>query len=181
MDSFVSNILFAFLIFLPAGIANMTPVIANHVPGLKNWDTPLDMGRKWRGKRLLGDNKRWRGIVFGTLMATITAVVEFLIISRFIFSWRTATVVAIGGALMGLGALLGDAFESLIKRRVGVKPGDSWFPFDQIDYILGGLLLSYPIIGWPWDLALSIFLLYFGLHLVVSYVGYLLGLKSKPI
>jgi CDP-2,3-bis-(O-geranylgeranyl)-sn-glycerol synthase len=174
MDSFIINVLFAFWIFLPAGAANMSPVLANRIPGLRRWDTPIN-------KRLLGSNKRWRGLVVGTLVGSLVAVAEFALFSRFIFSAQTALVVAAGGALMGFGALVGDAVESFFKRRVGVKPGHSWFPFDQIDYIIGGLLFSYPLIRWPLDLALTIFVLYFGLHLAVSYLGYLLGLKDKPI
>lgn len=174
MDSLFTNLSFAFWIFLPAGVANMSPVLANHIPGLKRWDAPIN-------KRWLGSNKRWRGLVVGTLMGSLVAVIEFAVFSQFIFSVRTAMVVAVGGALMGLGALVGDAIESFFKRRVGVKPGHSWFPFDQIDYIIGGLLFSYPIVGWPLDLAATIFGLYFGLHLIVSYIGYLLGLKNKPI
>lgn len=181
MSDIPMDVLFAFLIFLPAGTANMSPVFANHIPLLNRWNTPVDFGKKYRGKRLLGDNKRWRGIAFGTFVGIMTALIEFAIISRFIFSFRTALAVAVSGALMGFGALAGDAIESFFKRQAGVKPGHSWFPFDQIDYIIGGLLMSYPVIGWPASLALTIFLLYFGLHIIVSYLGYLVGLKDKPI
>lgn len=181
MERILDELLFAFLIFLPAGMANMSPVFANRMPVLRKWDAPLDMGRSFRGKRLLGANKRWRGLVFGTLVGMLTAIIEFVLITRFLVSPTSLFVIGLAGALMGFGALLGDAVESFFKRQAGVKPGHSWFPFDQIDYIIGGLLLSYPIIGWPLDLALTVFVLYFGLHLLASYIGYLIGLKEKPI
>ncbi len=181
MDALITNLMFAFWIFLPAGVANMSPVIAGYLPGLKRWNTPIDLGKEYKGHRLLGDNKRWRGLVFGTAMGALTAIVEFLIISRYLVNFRTAVLVAVAGALMGFGALFGDALESFFKRRLGVKPGNRWFPFDQIDYIIGGLLFSYPIIGWPVVLAGTILLLYFGLHILVSYTAYLIGLKEKPI
>lgn len=181
MERILDELLFAFLIFLPAGMANMSPVFANRMPVLRKWDAPLDMGRSFRGKRLLGANKRWRGLVFGTLVGMVTAIIEFVLITRFLVSPTSLVVIGLAGALMGFGALLGDAVESFFKRQAGVKPGHSWFPFDQIDYIIGGLLLSYPIIGWPLDLALTVFVLYFGLHLLASYIGFLIGLKEKPI
>lgn len=171
---------FAFWIFLPAGVANMSPVFVSRLPLLKKWDTPLDFGKKWRGKRLLGNNKTWRGVVFGSLIGTITAVIEFtLLVGK--LNWLSFIIIAWGGLLLGTGALVGDALESFIKRRVGVKAGQSWFPFDQCDFIIGGLAFSYPLVRWPLSIALTIFSLYFGLHLLVSYIGHLLGLKERAI
>lgn len=158
----------------------MSPVLASRLPLLKKWDTPLDFGKKWHGKRLLGNNKTWRGVVFGSFMAGVTAAIEVTILLGKP-SWAGLIIVAWGGLLLGIGALTGDAVESFIKRRVGIEDGKSWFPFDQCDYIIGGLLFSYPLIRWPLSIALIVFGLYFGLHIIVSYIGYLLGLKAKPI
>jgi CDP-2,3-bis-(O-geranylgeranyl)-sn-glycerol synthase len=41
------------------------------------------------------------------------------------------------------GALLGDITESFFKRRVGKQRGEDWIPFDQLDFILGVLVLSF--------------------------------------
>jgi CDP-2,3-bis-(O-geranylgeranyl)-sn-glycerol synthase len=82
---------------------------------------------------------------------------------------------------MGAGALIGDALESFFKRRAHVKPGHSWFPFDQLDYIVGGLVFLYPFARPSFAVVLWILFLYFGLHLIVSYIGYKLGFKNKPI
>lgn len=171
--SFFGTLLF----FLPAGVANMSPVLANRLPIIKNWQTPMDFGLSYHGKRLLGDNKRWRGVVLGTLMAVFTG----LITNHFYFHNNNLKLWLIHSALVGLGALLGDAIESYFKRLVGKKPGERWFPFDQLDYIVGGLVLS----GFVFDLDLQqiaiIVGVYFGLHLVVAYIAFLLGLKEKPI
>lgn len=173
MNDYVAAILF----FLPAGISNMSPVLANKLPIIRNWQAPVDFGMRWRGERLLGDNKRWRGIVLGTLLGGISAVI--------VAKLNTNTVVTIApfwaGILLGFGALAGDAVESFFKRRVGVKPGDSWFPFDQTDYIIGGLLAIYPFVQLPGWVIITILIAYFCLHLVAAYIGYLLGLKDKPI
>lgn len=176
----MSEVIAAFLFFLPAGIANMSPVFANKIPVLRDWKTPLDLGKSWRGKRLLGDNKTLRGLVFGTATAAVTALLIRLFTNPADNLQIHATFV-FAGALMGAGALLGDAVESFFKRRVGVPPGSSWFPFDQTDYIIGGLIVIYPFYTPSLSLMATILLLYFGLHLTTSYIGYLLGLKDKPI
>jgi CDP-2,3-bis-(O-geranylgeranyl)-sn-glycerol synthase len=85
------------------------------------------------------------------------------------------------GPLFGGGALLADAFESFFKRRAGVPPGESWFPFDQIDYILGGYLSATLVIGFDLSQFLWVLGTWFFAHLIASYIGYLLGLKNKPI
>jgi CDP-2,3-bis-(O-geranylgeranyl)-sn-glycerol synthase len=87
----------------------------------------------------------------------------------------------LASAMLGLGALLGDAIESFFKRRNNVPPGESWFPFDQTDYIIGGLALWAPIAQPSLQVVLAIFGVYFGLHLLVSYIGFLMGFKTKPI
>ncbi len=173
MNDYVAAILF----FLPAGVANMSPMIANRLPVIKDWNTPMDFGKTWDGKRVLGDNKRLRGLLFGTLMGGITAV----IVSKL----NSNTVVTIdpfwAGCLLGFGALMGDAAESFFKRRRNIAPGQSWFPFDQTDYIVGGLVLIYPFVQLPVWVITTIIVVYFGLHLVVAYLAYLLGLKDHPI
>jgi CDP-2,3-bis-(O-geranylgeranyl)-sn-glycerol synthase len=167
----------AILFFLPAGISNMSPVLANKIPGLNHWKTPLDFGKRYKGTRIFGDNKSLRGLVVGTVMGGVTAVVVSKLNANTVVTVPPLTA----GLLLGFGALMGDAIESFFKRRSGVKPGDSWFPFDQTDYILGGLLAIYPFVPLPLWVIATILVVYFGLHLVVAYLAYLLGLKDKPI
>jgi CDP-2,3-bis-(O-geranylgeranyl)-sn-glycerol synthase len=85
------------------------------------------------------------------------------------------------GFLSGMGALLGDAIKSFFKRRVNIKPGSTWFPFDQIDYIVGGILFLMPLIMLTLVQYLITFFVWFGMHLISTYIGYLLKLKDKPI
>lgn len=174
------TLLEAFLFFLPGGIANMTPVLTNKIPFLNKWNTPIDFGKSHNGQRILGDNKRWRGLVWGAVVAGISAVLlESILPSRLPFN--SVNQALYGGLAMGLGALVGDATESYFKRLKGFKPGQSWFPFDQIDYIIGGLIFVYPFINLTSQTMLVILILYFGLHLLSAYTGYLLKLKDQPI
>jgi CDP-2,3-bis-(O-geranylgeranyl)-sn-glycerol synthase len=167
----------AFLFFLPAGVANATPVLANRIPGVKNWKMPMDFGKSWHGKRLLGPNKTWRGVFTGSLIGGLTGVLIFAAIDN----GRSLAVSFLLSLVMGFGALLGDAVESSIKRRRGHAAGQSWFPFDQIDYIIGGLVAVYFFTSLAWEEVAQIIVLFFGLHLLTAYLAYLVGLKDKPI
>ena len=137
----------------------------------------MDFGKSWRGKRILGDNKRLRGLLFGTLIGGITAV----IVSKL----NADTVVTIApfwvGCLLGFGALIGDAVESFAKRLMNINPGEMWFPFDQLDYIFGVLIFIYPFVHLPLWVMMTIIIFFFGLHLVSTYIGYLLGIRDRPI
>lgn len=171
----------ALWVFLPAGIANMTPPITNKIPLLNRWNTPLDLGGTWRKKRLLGDNKTWRGVICGTVAAAITYLLQMYILLGSNITSSIVIFALAAGTLLGIGALLGDAFESFLKRQANIPSGEAWFPFDQLDYIVGGLLISYPYLRLPLDIMGWIVLIYFGLHVAVSYLGYRLGFKNKPI
>lgn len=190
------NILFALWFFLPAGVANMTPILVAKLPVLKNWNTPIDLGKSWRGTRIFGDHKTWRGLVCGVIAGIAVVAVQSMIWSQSWWSesqWLQAvlppnadylghgqTALAVGVAL-GMGALLGDAIKSFFKRRSGVPSGKSWFPFDQLDYVVGGLLLSAPFAALAVKQYVWIVVTWFGMHLLFSYLGYRLHLKKDPI
>lgn len=183
----IDAIIFALWFFLPAGLANASPVIANRIPIVNRLKTPLDFGKSYRGKPLFGKNKTWRGLLAGILIATVTVVLQKWLYANSVWLQSTITLVDYStvnlwlGPLLGAGALLGDAAESFIKRQLGVESGDPWFPFDQIDYIIGGILTSSLVVLLPGYINVTILLVWFGMHLTWSYVGFLLGLKDKPI
>ncbi len=168
----------AFWVFLPAGIANMVPTFAAKIPVIKNWNTPIDLWGKYKGGRILGDNKTWRGIVFGTLVGGLVGLIQYKLILP---SQTSSFYIFVATASMGFGALFGDVVESFVKRRLGVKPGKSWFPFDQLDYIFGGLIFIYPFIHLSLKLMVAIVIVYWGLHLIVNYMGYMLGINEGHI
>lgn len=174
----MSTYISALLLFLPAGIANAVPVLVKKVPGLSKLKAPIDGGISFRGKRLLGANKTWRGLISGTLVAGFTAWILYPMIS--IDTGSTLNGIALGCAI-GFGALLGDAVESFFKRQKEIPSGSSWLLFDQLDYVMGALLFSLPFVRLAGIDYLLVILTYFVLHFIVSYVGYLLGLKDKPI
>jgi len=178
----ISHIIAALLFFAPAGVANASPIFANKIPLLNRWDTPLDFGKSLHGRRIFGDNKRWRGVITGTLVGGIVAYIEAITVFKVSFNapWQLTLSFATG-LLLGFGALMGDAVESFFKRQFGVPPGKSWFPFDQIDYIVGGLVVSFPFVHVKLVDYLWVFVVWWCMHLIFSYIGYLLHLKDTPI
>lgn len=177
----------ALWIFLPAGIANATPVIASKMAFLNKLDKPMDFGKSFRGQRIFGDHKTFRGLITGTIMAIVTFLLQQYLYQN--SSWLQENLVLnyneinplLFGTLASLGALLGDAVKSFFKRRSNIKPGEPWFPFDQTDYIIGGLIFLLPYLAPFQYLFIQIFIVYFLLHLISTVVGYLLKLKDKPI
>jgi CDP-2,3-bis-(O-geranylgeranyl)-sn-glycerol synthase len=180
-------LLFALWFFWCAGVATMVPVFAAHLPGLRQWDTPMDFGRSWQGKRLLGNHKTWRGLTTGVAAGTFWFWVQILMYkhSSYIRSFCPLDFAASWalwiGFLLSLGAILGDALGSFFKRRVGINSGHTWFPVDQIDHIVGGLALSTIAVRLSIGQYLLILLIWFLIHLIVGAIGYKLKLKGAPL
>ena len=184
----MTELLFACWFFLPAGLANGVPVPINKISLFAPFDVPLDGGKQFRGKPIFGANKRWRGLIGGTITGILAGLLQIWLVITFPslkeitgpLDYASGVPLVLGG-LLGFGALMGDAIESFFKRQLGVKPGHAWFPFDQIDYILGGLLMSLLVVQLPWAIYAYILVLWFGVHVLFSYLGYLAGLKDRPI
>jgi CDP-2,3-bis-(O-geranylgeranyl)-sn-glycerol synthase len=80
-----------------------------------------------------------------------------------------------------MGTLGGDALKSFFKRQLDIPPGESWIPFDQVDYVLGGIAGTALCIR----LSRSQYLLLLGiwtiLHPLATSIGYLLKLRDRPV
>jgi CDP-2,3-bis-(O-geranylgeranyl)-sn-glycerol synthase len=183
------DIIFSLWFLLPAAVANMAPVAVAKLPLVKKWNTPLDGGKLYRGKPIFGPHKTWRGIVFGVVIATLTLWLQQIIVRHHF--WPASIVdgymsyadlpLFIAGPLFGIGALGGDAVESFFKRRRGIESGKSWIPFDQIDFILGTIIMTLFVVQLPLRTYVWMIALFFVGHVVVSYAGWLLKLKDEPI
>lgn len=181
------EILFVLWFFLPAGLANTAPIFAAQLPLLRDWTFPLDGYATFRGKRVLGAHKTVRGMLSGILVGMVTASVQVWlyehvpVVKTFVPIDYTSIHPLLFGFLAAGGALMGDALKSFFKRQVGITPGKTWFPFDQLDYILGG------IAGTCWYVHLSLpqylllLLVWFVLHPLGTFVGYEFKLKESPI
>lgn len=151
----------------PAYGANMAPPFLKY---WKGWNPPID-------PRRLGSHKTVLGFAGGVLAAVLTALAQSHI------AWADAIPVHetwLGlGLRFGIGAMTGDAVKSFFKRRAEVPPGERWIPFDQVDFVLGALVLVWPVADLSWPDVAAILLLSAAGHVVVNHVGYWLGVRPS--
>ena len=148
----------------------------------------MDFGLTFRGKRVFGSHKTVRGLIVGIIFATLTLWLQQLAFEHigWVSSWVTyvdysTLPTLILGPLFAIGALLGDAIESFFKRQKGVAPGEGWFPFDQIDYIVGGAIATWAFVPLSLKQYVLLIFLWFLTHVIATTIGYLIGVKDKPI
>ena len=163
-------------VMLPAYVPNSVAVLVGGGP-------PIDGGRTWRGERLLGDGKTWRGFVGGTLAGAALALVMNALQPTLptLPTFPSAVVLT-----LPLGAMLGDAAGSVLKRRRGRERGAPAPVLDQLGFVVVALGLTLAVAP-AWTLAtvtipvLAVVLLLTPLVHVLTNVGaYLLGLKGEP-
>lgn len=184
----VGDILFALWFFIPAGVANMAPVLASKVPILNSYNAPMDFGLTFQGKRVFGAHKTWRGMVTGIIAGTLTVLVQQWLIRTygwFEVSAREIDYLNMSALLLGpalaIGALLGDAVKSFFKRRNNVQPGQVWLPYDLIDHIVGAAIFALPFVVFAWWIYPVVVVFWLFANLMISYAGYLLRIKERPI
>lgn len=150
----------------PAYVANMSPPLIKYWRG---WNPPIS--RRW-----LGSHKTVMGFAIGVLGALATSSVQHAI------GYEAGIIDAhtwIGrGARFGIGAMAGDSVKSFFKRRLGISPGSPWVPFDQLDFVLGALVLVGPDSALSLGDIATVLSLTFGGHIVVNHVAYCLGIRD---
>ena len=168
----------------PLYAANSCAVLSKFVPILKNWTTPVDFGLSLKGERILGKGKTFRGLLFGVACGIAISYLQYCIAPHIILSnmsfYNGASFqkIILLGFLLSSGGLLGDMVKSFFKRRVGIKSGRPWPVFDQLDFIVGGLLVASLVYTPPLP---AIILLVFGtpvIHFLSNISAYLLHLKD---
>ncbi len=165
------SFLSVFLLFFPAFAANAAPVVVKNIPGLKSINMPIH-------EKSFGENKTWRGLIAGITIAMIFAPIEFLFLSEFLPITAGLEKSILIGFLLGAGALAGDLIESIVKRKLGKKPGEA-FPFwDGTDYIFGALLFLSPIYFPSILIAFGLILIAPLLSLLSNSFSYMMGWKE---
>jgi CDP-2,3-bis-(O-geranylgeranyl)-sn-glycerol synthase len=159
----------AILFIFPAYCANATPVLAGG-------GTKIDFGKNFiDGKRLFGNNKTFRGFLFGWLVGLSVGLVECYFLPSHILSLPILFAV-----LIPFGALLGDLTAAFLKRRLNIAPGGLFPIVDQIDFVIGALIISLPLALIDWKTAATILLITPPIHLFTNFCAYKLKLKKHP-
>lgn len=152
----------------PAYLADMAPPFVRYWPW---WNRPIST-------RWLGSHKTLVGFAFGVIVAVLTTWIQAQI------DWSGGLVryddwLSLG-LRFGVGAMGGDSVKSFVKRRIGIPPGRPWIPADQLDYVIGVLLLlGNEVCLSAVDLAIITLGSFVG-HFAVTRVGYWLGVRDVP-
>ncbi len=168
-------VLQCFYFMLPAYLANMAPVIVKD--GFKRLAIPIDLG-----KNIFGKNKTYRGLIFGILFAIIIAYLQFLLYNIGFFgklSFIDYSNWFLVGFYFGFGALLGDMVESFVKRRLGIGPGERFIPWDQLDFVVGSLILVGILVNITWRKVFFIAVISIIGHILVNHIAYYLKIRNE--
>lgn len=149
---------------LPAYVANGAPVIFG---GGK----PLDFGKKLMGKRLFGDHKTIKGLLYGLASGFLLS----LIISLFL------PYMLVIGVLLTIGTHAGDLLGSFIKRQMNLKPGVSIPIMDQYLFFVVALLFAFPFGHMPSLYGMLFIIILTGLlHRLTNILAHKAKLKDVP-
>jgi len=177
MLSLIYDIAYALWFILPAYIANAFPVVFGG--GLA-----IDMGKKLPdGKPIFGSHKTVRGFVAGLIAGVLTSWVQTILLQYNMLSdfeppFQFNVLI---GAMIALGALVGDLAHSFVKRRMGVAEGSPLPVADQLDFVVGAILFSLLVSAYPPLLIVVIIIVVTPpIHLLTNSVAYLLGMKKTP-
>lgn len=193
MDPSIFSVLilsaYAIYFMLPAYLANASALTFGG-------GTPLDMGLSLKnGSRLLGDGVTLKGTVIGILIGAVIGLIQGTFTGNLVHNLLmvgdpaigmmvqgTIAINAIQGVLLGLslgiGAIIGDACGSFIKRRFKVERGRPMPIIDQLDFVVGALILSSLVVVIPLYLIVVILIITLFLHLGTNTIAYLLGMKN---
>jgi hypothetical protein len=144
---------------------------------------PIDGGLTWRGRRLLGDNKTYRGI----LAVALGTALGFAALGK--LPGADPTLSRAGAALVGLAvgaaAMAAELPNSALKRQLAIEPGTQaagrrgavFHVLDQVDVLVGGWLVLSQVVPLTAGRALGSFVFIYVGHQLASLAGYALGLR----
>jgi CDP-diglyceride synthetase len=157
---------------------------------LRRLRVPIDLGRTYRGRRLLGDNKTWRGVLIMAAGASLAMASQQRCRVPVLELFDYGTVNGwLCGALLGAGFVLGELPNSFLKRCWGVPPGGqakgpAYWPFtllDQVDSIAGCALTLALVWPPPWRVVAAGVVLGGVAHVAFNLVFVRLGLKGRAL
>jgi hypothetical protein len=172
-----------------SGLLHLLVLTRDLWPALRR--APLDFGATFRGKRVFGANKTWRGalVVIG---GSATFATLFAELNASLLHWPNPVPYAADhptawGALLGVGYILGELPNSFAKRQLAIAPGAMdhgkrgrvFWVADQLDSLAGMLVCVWPV--WQPSLAVvaSAVCVLLVLHPLSSWIMVLAGLKDR--
>jgi len=154
---------------------------------------PVDFNRSWRGNRILGDGKTWRGLFGGAAVGVLWGAAELVLHDAYpsaLWDLPEYSVTLPIILALAFGSLLGDLGGAFIKRRLGLARGAKAPILDQYDFVMGAFLLAAIVdAGWFYEnllagdrwIGMILFLIIVPvLHRLFNIIGYKMGKKNVP-
>jgi len=169
--------------FLPAYFTNMTPPLAKRFNLFNFLAKEVDFKKKFLGKPIFGSHKTWRGVILGILVGEIVVLIQFFLYQFSFFkkisilNYQEINLFFFGFLISG-GAIFGDLLSAFIKRRLNLKPGAKFLPFDQINYVIGAFIFLEPWLKLEVKIWFFILVSTFFLHIIVNRLGYWLKIHN---
>lgn len=196
----MSMILSLYLTLMPVILAGIANMIFCKSSLLDSVNQPIDAGRLLGdGRRLFGANKTWKGfwgMVFWGLLAQLVwsyflasqPDLEKLHLIYAHYPNKLATNFPLG-ILLGLAYVVFELPNSYLKRHLDISPGktaeDAWkYSFillDQIDSLIGILLVLHLYISLNWAQIIGLLLVGTLTHLGVNRLLYLAKLRQNRL
>jgi len=161
---------------------------------LNRFKRPLDLGLHFRGKRLFGEHKTFRGLFVNVASCILGAAVQGWLQGRGLLPhWLPLLDYTAfeyeAGLLIGLGMTAGELPNSFLKRQLNLAPGGKmegplglvFFVFDQVDMAIGMWAFLFVVLRPSARLILFSLLVLLVLHVAVSSLGYLLGMRKTIV
>src|SRR5690606_1022089 len=121
----------AAFVMLAMSVAAVPHLLWLRSPASRCFGAPVDGARTWRGRRLFGDNKQWRGL----MALPPAAALAFLALEQALRAWwpeahaglwpMSPWLYAFVGASCGLAFMASELPNSFFKRQLGVTPGQT--------------------------------------------------------
>jgi CDP-diglyceride synthetase len=171
------------------GFVHLLVLKNDWLPALRR--APLDFGASWRGRRIFGANKTWRGAVI-MIVCTAAFAAAIAQVNVHWLHWPVPVRFAQShpaawGALLGCGYIVGELPNSFAKRQFGIAPGSMgsglrgkiFWVADQLDSLAGMLLFIAPFWQPPLPLVALLVAVMLVAHPVSAWVMVLAGLKDR--
>lgn len=151
---------------------------------------PIDCGATWRGHRLFGANKQWRGLMMLPPAAALSfAAGAWLAPAAAPWAMPLASYALLGGAC-GTAFMLAELPNSFLKRQLGVAPGQQARTpalrrlcalADRVDSALGVWLACVVLVPLPAAAGAGLLVAGPAVHAAFSLLQFSLGLKSRRL
>lgn len=155
--------------------------ISNGFPPVMQGRRPIDRGKRWNGKRILGNGKTVEGTLGGILVGFLAGTLQVIYQDHLVYLGlglpeMTFPLVA----ALSVGAMAGDLAGSFIKRRLDVNRGEAMPGLDQLGFLVFAFLFAAAVHEIDALILATLVLITPPIHLFTNVIGYWMKFKKQP-